>query len=159
DIVQLHTWTRAWNANPAAFEALAKFKKEGKIRGAGVSTPEQDQNSVVDLMRAGLLDSVQVIYNIFEQEPAAELLPVAQKHAVAIIVRVPFDESALTGKLTPQTTFAKDDFRSSYFAGDRLQRTVDRVAKVRQTLGAEGGDLAAAALRFTLKPAAVSTVI
>lgn len=159
DLVQLHTWTRAWNADPTALEVLAKFKKEGKIRGAGVSTPEHDQNSVIDLMRAGLLDAVQVIYNIFEQEPAAELFPIARKHDVAVIVRVPFDESALTGKLTPQTSFPKDDFRSNYFAGDRLQRTIDRVDKVRETLGTEEPDLAAAALKFTLKRQAVSTVI
>lgn len=160
DVVQLHTWTRAWNAEPTALEVLGRFKKEGKIRGAGVSTPEQDQNCVIDLMRAGLLDSVQLIYNVFEQEPAAELLPVAAKHNVAVIVRVPFDESALTGKLTRETTFPPDDFRSKYFAGDRLARTVERVEKVRQTVMAGGEkDLAAAALKFTLKPAAVSTVI
>ena len=79
DLLQLHTWTRAWNRNPRPFEVLRKLQAEGKIRFIGLSTPEQDQNSVIDLMRAGWLDAVQVIYNVFEQEPAAELLPVAQE--------------------------------------------------------------------------------
>src|SRR2546423_1443611 len=98
DIVQLHTWTRAWNRNPTALEVLRKFQKEGKIRGIGISTPEHDQNSLIDLMRNGWLDSVQVIYYNFEQEPAAEFLPAAVEHKVGVIVRVPFDESALTGR-------------------------------------------------------------
>lgn len=70
----------------------AKFKKEGKLRGIGISSPEHDQNSLIDLMKAGLLDCVQIIYNIFEQEPQAELLPVAEEYNVGVIVRVVFDE-------------------------------------------------------------------
>src|SRR4029077_13194952 len=77
DLLQLHTWTRAWNRNPTALEILRTLQKEGKLRAIGISTPEQDQNSLVDLMRGGWLDAVQAIYNIFEQEPAAEFLPVA----------------------------------------------------------------------------------
>jgi aryl-alcohol dehydrogenase-like predicted oxidoreductase len=159
DVVQLHTWTRAWNANPTALESLRKFQKEGKLRGIGISTPEHDQNSLVDLMRNGWLDSVQVIYNIFDQEPQAEFFPTAQKHHVGVIVRVAFDESALTGKLTPQTKWEEGDFRNAYFAGDRLERTVKRVDQIKQTIGKEEPDAATAALKFALKPAAVSTVI
>jgi len=159
DVLQLHTWTRAWNRNPAALEILRKFRKEGKIHGIGISTPEHDQNSLIDLMRNGWLDSVQVIYNIFEQEPQAEFFPVAKEHNVGVIVRVAFDESSLTGKFTPQTKFAADDFRSRYFQGDRLERTIARVDKVKQTLGPAHPDLANAALQFALKPLAVSTVI
>jgi aryl-alcohol dehydrogenase-like predicted oxidoreductase len=77
DLVQLHSWTRAWNRQPRALETLRKFQKEGKLLGIGVSTPEHDQNSLVDLMAHGWLDAVQVIYNIFEQEPQAEFFPVA----------------------------------------------------------------------------------
>jgi len=110
-------------------------------------------------MRGGWLDSVQVIYNIFEQEPQAEFFPAAAQHDVGVIVRVPFDESSLTGKLTPQTRFETGDFRNNYFAGDRLDRTVARVEKIRQEVGSAEPDLATAALKFTLKPSAVSTVI
>ena len=91
DLLQLHTWTRAWNRNPTALAVLRTLQKEGKLLGTGISTPEQDQNSLVDLMRQGWLDAVQVIYNIFEQEPAAEFLPTAREHGVGVIVRVACD--------------------------------------------------------------------
>jgi len=159
DLVQLHSWTRAWNRQPRALETLRKFQKQGKLLGIGVSTPEQDQNSLIDLMSHGWLDAVQVIYNIFEQEPQAEFFPIAREHNVGVIVRVALEESAFGGKLTPQTKWAADDFRTNYFAGDRLQRTIDRVEKVRQTLGNEEPNLPVAALKFALKPQAVSTVI
>lgn len=159
DLVQLHTWTRAWNQNPTALETLRKFQKEGKIRGIGISTPEHDQNSLIELMRGGWMDAVQVIYNIFDQEPQAEFFPAAIAGNVGVIVRVAFDESALTGKLTPETKWEPGDFRNNYFAGDRLDRTVARVEKIRQTVGSTESDLATAALKFALKPKAVSTVI
>ena len=159
DVVQLHTWTRAWNRRPTALEHLRKFQKEGKLRGIGISTPEHDQNSLIDLMRNGWLDAVQVIYNIFDQEAQAEFFPAAQEHNVGVIVRVAFDESALTGKLTAQTKWTEGDFRNNYFAGDRLARTIARVEKVRQAVGEAEPNLATAALKFALKPDAVSTVI
>jgi aryl-alcohol dehydrogenase-like predicted oxidoreductase len=159
DLVQLHTWTRAWNKNPQAFETLRELRKEGKLRAIGVSTPEHDQNSVIDLMREKWVDTVQVVYNIFEQEPQAELFPAAQQSEVGVIVRVALDESALTGKLTAETRFAEGDIRNRFFAGDRLARTVQRVEAIRQTVGDEEPSLAAAALKFALKPAAVSVVI
>ena len=159
DLLQLHTWTRAWNRNPTALEVLRALQKEGKLRGIGISTPEQDQNSLVDLMRGGWLDAVQVIYNIFEQEPAAEFLPVALEHQVGVIVRVALDEGSLTGKFTEQTKFGEGEFRANYFAGDRLARTIRRVEKIAADIGSAEPDLATAALKFTLKPSAVSTVI
>lgn len=159
DILQLHTWTRAWNRDPRPLAVLRQLQAEGKIGLVGVSTPEHDQNCVIDLMRGGWVDVVQVIYNLFEQEPAAELLPVAQECGVGIIVRVPFDEGALTGKFTEQTTFPEDDFRRHYFAGDRLHRTVRRAELIREDLRGTGLTLPQAALKFTLAHPAVSTVI
>ena len=88
DLLQLHTWTRAWNRNPAAIEVLRELRKEGKLRGIGISTPEQDQHSLVDLMRGGWLDSVQVIYNIFDQSPEDELFAAVGAEKVGVIVRV-----------------------------------------------------------------------
>ena len=157
DLLQLHTWTRAWNRDPKPFEVLRKLQAEGKIAKIGVSTPEQDQNAVIDLMRNGWVDTVQVIYNIFEQEPAAELLPVALEHNVGIIVRVAMEEGALTGKFTDETSFPATDFRSNYFAGDRMSRVVRRVEKIREDF--PGQNLAELALRFALQHPAVSTVI
>lgn len=159
DLLQLHTWTRAWNRNPTPFKILRELQKEGKIGLIGVSTPEHDQNSVIDLMRGGWVDSVQVIYNLFEQEPAAELLDVAKECGVGIIVRVAFDEGALTGKFTVLTKFGHDDFRSAYFSGDRLSRTVVRTEKIRHDLERSGYTLPQAALKWVLAHPAVSTVI
>ncbi len=159
DVLQLHTWTRAWNRNPKPLEVLRKLQAEGKLRAVGVSTPEQDQDSVVDLMRQGWVDTVQVIYNIFEQEPAAELLPVAQETNVGIIVRVVFDEGVLTGKYTKDSTFPEGDFRNNYFAGDRLERAVQRVEKIRAEIAGSGYDLPQAALKFALAHPATSSVI
>ena len=159
DLLQLHTWTRAWNRNPRPFEILQKLRAEGKVRHIGVSTPEQDQNAVIGLMRDGWLDTVQVIYNVFEQEPAAELLPAAAECNVGVIVRVVFDEGVLTGKYTKDSTFPPDDFRSGYFAGDRLERAVARTEKVRAELEGTEYSLPQAAINFALAHRAVSTVI
>lgn len=159
DLLQLHTWTRAWNRNPTPFKVLRKMQDEGLIGLIGVSTPEHDQNCVIDLMRGGWVDSVQVIYNLFEQEPAAELLEVAQTCGVGVIVRVAFDEGALTGKFTPETTFGEGDFRSGYFDGDRLTRAVSRAEAIREDLTDSGFTMPQAALKFVLAHPAVSVVI
>ena len=163
DLLQLHTWTRAWNRDPRPLEVLRKLREEGKIRRIGISTPEQDQNCVVDLMRRGYLDVVQVIYNLFEQEPAAEILPVAKETGTGVIVRVVFDEGILTGKYRRGHRFPENDFRSKYFEGDRLDRAVDRVEQVRADIAEAGLDrdygLADVALKFALAQTAVSTVI
>jgi aryl-alcohol dehydrogenase-like predicted oxidoreductase len=159
DVLQLHTWTRAWNKNPKPLDILKKLQAEGKIKYIGLSTPEHDQNCVIDLMRRGYLDTVQVIYNIFEQEPAAELLPTALEHNVGIIVRVAFDEGILTGKYTKETKFPKDDFRARYFAGDRLERAVDRVEAIKKEIAETDLSMPQLALKYTLMHPAVSTVI
>jgi aryl-alcohol dehydrogenase-like predicted oxidoreductase len=110
-------------------------------------------------MRMGIIDSLQVIYNIFEQEPAAELLPVAEEHGVAIIVRVVFDEGVLTGKYTEDHQFSAGDFRNDYFAGDRLARAVTRVDRIKSSLGEGARSMPETALGFALAHPAVSTVI
>ncbi|HWA27503.1 MAG TPA: aldo/keto reductase [Lacunisphaera sp.] len=159
DLLQLHTWTRAWNRNPTPFKILRQIQQEGGIRLIGVSTPEQDQNSVIDLMRGGWVDAVQVIYNLFEQEPAAELLDVARECGVAVIVRVAFDEGALTGKFTADTKFAADDFRAKYFEGDRLARAIAHAGEIKRDLAGTGYTLPQAALKWVLAHPAVSVVI
>ena len=159
DVLLLHTWTRAWNKKPKALETLHRMKEEGLIKNVGISTPEHDQNCVIELMREGLLDVVQVIYNIFEQEPAAELLPVAKEKNVGIIVRVAFDEGVLTGKYKGSEEFEEDDFRRNYFAGDRLQRSVDRVRAIKEEFGDSGYSMAELALKFSISHPAVSTSI
>jgi aryl-alcohol dehydrogenase-like predicted oxidoreductase len=159
DVLLLHSWTRAWNRDPGPLEILKDLRKEGKIRFFGISTPEHDQNALVELMKVGWLDAVEVIYNIFEQEPAAELLPVAAGNNVGVIARMPFDESALTGKLTERTRFEEGDFRNKYFMGDRLTRTIREVKKVQEDLSGSGYTLPPAALKFQLAHPAVSVSI
>lgn len=159
DVLLLHTWTRAWNDRPTALEILHKMKSEGLIKQVGISTPEHDQNCVIQLMREGMVDVLQVIYNIFEQEPAAQLFPVALETGTGIIVRVAFDEGVLTGKYTGKETFGPGDFRSNYFAGDRLERGVNRTEKIKEEFKDSGYSMPELALKFALDPAAVSTVI
>ena len=159
DVLLLHTWTRAWNKDPGPLLALAKLKKEGKIRAIGISTPEHDQDSVNGPMRAGLIDVVQVIYNIFDQEPEAELLPTAKENGVGVVVRVAFDEGSLTGKMKKDVPFPAGDFRAEYFKGPRHNETVDRVDAIKSDLAGSGYTLPQAALLFTLAHPATSTVI
>ena len=159
DILQLHTWTRAWNRNPKPLDILHKLKSEGIIKHVGISTPEHDQNSLIQLMKEGYLDTIQLIYNIFEQEPAAELLPVALDSNIGVIVRVAFDEGILTGKYKSDHLFPKDDFRSKYFEGDRQFRAVKRVDKIKEDLDGTPYTMPQAALKFVLAHPAVSTVI
>jgi len=159
DVLLLHTWTRAWNDQPTALKILQKMKSEGLIKQVGISTPEHDQNCVIQLMRDGMVDVLQVIYNIFEQEPAAQLFPVALETGTGIIVRVAFDEGVLTGKYTGKESFGPDDFRSNYFAGDRLERGVKRTENIKEEFLESGYSMPELALKFALHPAAVSTVI
>lgn len=163
DLLQLHSWTRAWNDDPQPLLVLRQLRDEGKINLIGVSTPEHDQNSVLQLIRDGLVDVVQVIYNVFNQEAAAQLFAAAAETNTGVIVRVALDEGSLTGKYRPDHRFAEDDFRSRYFAGDRLERTCRRVAAIRQTCQRhellDDYSLADIALKFALAPPAVSTVI
>jgi aryl-alcohol dehydrogenase-like predicted oxidoreductase len=159
DVLLLHTWTRAWNDKPEALKTLQKMKAEGLIKQVGISTPEHDQNCVVQLMRDGMVDVLQVIYNIFEQEPAAQLFPVAKETGTGIIVRVAFDEGVLTGKYKGNETFGPDDFRSNYFAGDRLERGVRRTEAIKKEFKESGYTMPELALKFALSHEAVSTVI
>lgn len=159
DVLLLHTWTRAWNDNPVALRILQKMKSEGLIKNIGISTPEHDQNCVIQLMRDGVIDVLQVIYNIFEQEPAAQLLPVAKETGTGIIVRVAFDEGVLTGKYRGDEKFDKGDFRSNYYAGDRLARGVKRTEKIKDEFKNSGYSMPGLALKFAMTHEAVSTVI
>jgi aryl-alcohol dehydrogenase-like predicted oxidoreductase len=163
DLLQLHTWTAAWNDDPQPLLVLRQLRDEGKIGMIGVSTPEQDQSCVIQLMRDGLVDTVQVIFNLFQQEAAAQLLPVAAETGTGVIVRVALDEGALTGKYSSDHRFPEDDFRRRYFAGDRMQRTVERVDEIRKDMELFGltdqYSLADVALKFVLARPEVSTVI
>ncbi|MGC4030497.1 MAG: aldo/keto reductase [Tepidisphaeraceae bacterium] len=159
DVLLLHIWNRAWNRDPGPLETLRKLKAQGKIRAFGISTPDFDQDQVNSLFIDRQIDVVQLVYNIFEQMPRAESLPLAHANGVAVMGRLVFDEGSLTGKLTNDTVFPQNDFRSNYFRGDRLVETVRRVEKVRADLSGTGYDMPTAAIRFALAEPGMSVVI
>ena len=145
----------------AWFEAMCRLREQGKIRAIGVSVPDTSPDMVIGALAAGRVQSVQVIYNIFEQYPRWNLFPVCARLGAAVIVRVPFDEGALTGKLTGTTTFPEGDVRRHYFRGRNLPAVVRRVAAVEEFKERRhpGMPLPEYALRFCLSHPAVGTVI
>ena len=159
DLQQFHAWTPEYLEQTDWKEGIEKLKKQGKIRAWGVSANDWEPYNTVSLVESGLADSIQVIYNIFEQRPAEKLLPAALKHNVGIIVRVPFEEGLLTGKLTPQTQFGADDWRGQWLTPPRLAEAQTRVERLKPLLGPDRPTLAALALKFCLSHPAVSTVI
>lgn len=162
-IVQLHVWHDAWLQDPLwpeVRETLSALQKEGKVRHWGASINSDDPDSALELIRTGAIDAVQVLFNMFDQRAADDLLPLCKEKDIGVVVRCPFDEGGLTGALAPDTRFEPEDFRSHYFGGERLAETcrhIDALSGV--VLGDEAPDLATAALKYTLSFAPVSTVI
>jgi len=132
DLIQLHTWTSGFNKYDEWYETLERLREEGKLLGFGISASEKRPGDVVPAVEAGRLDSVQVIYNLFEQRTGASVLEPCGKNNVATIIRVPLDEGSLTGKFTEKTTFHKGDFRRHFFRGNNLRATVKRVEAIRR---------------------------
>ncbi|TRV81601.1 aldo/keto reductase [Streptomyces sp. 130] len=159
DVLQFHVWNDEWLGRGDWLETVAELKREGKIRLFGVSVNDHSPQSAVALVRSGVVDSVQVIYNVFDQSPAEELLPACAEHGVGVIVRVALDEGGLTGRITADSTFPEGDFRNRYFRGDRPAQVERRVAAIVADLGIEPDAIAEHALRFVLSHPAVSTVI
>lgn len=159
DLTQFHVWADEWLANDEWKEAIAKLKTQGKIRAFGVSINDHQPNSALALVDSGLIDSVQVIFNVFDQTPADKLFPLCKKKNVGVIVRVPFDEGGLTGTFTLDTQFEKGDFRKGYFRGDNLRQTVERAEKLKGFLKEGIRTLPELALKYILSFEEVSTVI
>ncbi len=159
DLQQLHVWSHTWQGHGDWLEELQKLKKEGKIRWVGISINDHEPDTALKIVRSGVIDSVQVIHNIFDQSPEAKLFPLCQEKKVAVIVRVPFDEGGLTGKLTPNTVFPKGDWRKYYFKGDRLRETCERANRLKSLLTDDMPALPELALKYVLSFPAVSTVI
>jgi aryl-alcohol dehydrogenase-like predicted oxidoreductase len=158
DVQQFHVWTDAWADDARWQTAMSQLKSEGLIRAIGISLNRWEPMSAVRAFDTGLIDSVQVVYNVFDQDPADELLPMCRERGIAVIVRVPFDEGSLTDTLEPNTTWPDGDFRNIYFAPPKLAETLRRVNAVREDVPA-GMSMPELALRFILANPAVSTVI
>jgi len=159
DLQQFHVWSDTWMGQGDWQETVEQLKSEGKIHAFGVSINDHEPDTALQLVRSGVVDVVQVIYNIFDQTPEDELLPACQEHNVGVIARVPFDEGALTGTITPDTTFPPDDWRNRYFRGDRKRQVYERVTAMADDLGISIDQLPEVALRYILSHPAISTVI
>ncbi len=158
DLQQLHVWTDAWAADDDWQRAVDDLKSHGLIEGFGISVNRWEPANVLAALKTGLVDSVQVVYNIFDQAPEDELFPACQELDVAIIARVPFDEGSLTGALTLDSTWPQGDWRNIYFSPENLRPTLERVARLQQELP-DDMDLPELALRFILHHQAVATTI
>ena len=157
--MQFHVWSDAWVDDPEWLEGIQRLKETGKIRFFGVSINDHEPGSALKLVASGRVDTVQVIYNIFDQSPEEELFPLCTKHGVGVIVRVPFDEGGLTGEITPETVFPDRDWRNRYFRGTRKAELFERGERIKGLLGEEAKTMPELALRFCLHHEAVSTVI
>jgi aryl-alcohol dehydrogenase-like predicted oxidoreductase len=159
DVQQFHVWSDEWVGQGDWLDAIDQLKREGKIRFFGVSINDHQPANAIKLVESGHVDTVQVIYNVFDQSPEDELFPAVQRANVGVIARVPFDEGALTGRITPETEFPEGDFRNDYFQGERKQEVWDRVQAIARDAEVSTDDLAEIALRFAVTHPAVSTAI
>ncbi|HEX7682826.1 MAG TPA: aldo/keto reductase [Trinickia sp.] len=158
DLMQFHVWEDRWAEDEAWQRVMADLRDQGLIDGIGISVNRWEPANCLKAIDTGLIDVIQVIYNIFDQAPEDELFRVALEKDIGIIARVPFDEGGLTGTLTKNTTFPPEDWRSTYFGRENLGPTVERADALKRIVPA-GATLPELALRFILHHPAVSTVI
>ena len=160
DVMQFHVWSDEWVGRGSWLEAIQALKDEGKIRFFGISINDHQPANAIELIETGVVDTVQVIYNVFDQSPEDQLFAACERNDVGVIARVPLDEGGLTGTITPDTTFPDGDFRNEYFSGDRgVAQTDEHVRAILEDLGIERTELPEVALRYVLSHPAVSTVI
>ena len=158
DLMQFHVWNDRWARDPRWQREVHALKDEGMVRAWGVSVNRWEPANVLDTLETGLIDAVQVIYNIFDQNPEDELFPRCEQLGVAVIARVPFDEGSLAGTLTKESRWPEGDWRNRYFTRENLLPTLDRVATLKRIVP-PGMTLPELALRFILQHPTVSTVI
>jgi aryl-alcohol dehydrogenase-like predicted oxidoreductase len=158
DLLQFHAWSDEWADDERWQRVVLDLKAEGVVQAFGISANRWEPANVLRAIDTGLVDSVQVVYNIFEHAPEDTLFPVCQARGIALIARVPFDEGSLTGTLRPGMTWPEGDFRNLYFTPENLRETLARV-ELLKTLVPNGMDLPELALRFILQHPAVTTTI
>ena len=158
DLMQLHTWEDRWLEDDRWYHKLSDLKSQGFFAAIGISQNRWEPWNGVKAVKSGLIDCVQIIFNIFDQNPKDELFPACQEHDVGVIARVPFDEGTLTGTLTKSSTWPKGDWRNSYFVPENLNASVDRAESLRPLVPADM-TMAEMALRFSLSEPIVGTVI
>jgi aryl-alcohol dehydrogenase-like predicted oxidoreductase len=158
DLIQLHTWEDRWLDDGRIQDAFEKLRVSGKVRAIGLSLNRWEPANGIRAVRAGIVDVVQVIYNIFDQNPEDKLFPACREKNVGIIARVPFDEGTLTGTLTVNSTWPKGDWRNTYFVPENLRQSVAR-AEALKPLVPPGSSMPEMALRFILNNPDAHTII
>ena len=158
DLIQFHTWDDSWASDTRWQRALDDLKQHGLILATGISIDRWEPANAIEALRTGLIDAVQVIYNIFDQNPEDELFPVCRELGIGVIARVPFDEGTLTGTLTLDSKWPEGDWRNSYFVPENLQASVERAEALRPIIPS-GMTMPEMALRFILSNPDVRTVI
>jgi aryl-alcohol dehydrogenase-like predicted oxidoreductase len=158
DLIQFHTWEDAWLEDDRWAKKLDELRRQGLIHATGISINRWEPWNGVRTVRSGLIDAVQVIYNIFDQNPEDELFPACEEKDVAVIARVPFDEGTLTGTLTLESRWPEGDWRNTYFVPENLKASVAR-AEALKPLIPPGMNMTEMALRFILNNPTVSTII
>jgi aryl-alcohol dehydrogenase-like predicted oxidoreductase len=161
-VEQLHVWLDDWLDGsywPVLRGCMERLVREGKVLHWGVSVNDHAPATALRVLDEPIVETVQVIYNIFDRGAEAELLSRAAEREVGVIARCPFDEGALTGAIGPESRFNPIDFRSRYFRGERKREVAERVAPLRALLGDEARTLPELALRFCLSRPEVATVI
>src|SRR5258707_9197644 len=158
DLIQYHTWDDGWLDDPRTQQTIEKLRASGKVRAVGISQNRWEPENGIRAVRSGLVDAVQVIYNIFDQNPEDELFPACREKDVAVIARVPFDEGSLTGTLALDSKWPKEDWRSTYFFPENLRSSVEHAAALKYLVPA-GSSMPEMALRFILNNPDVSTII
>src|SRR5262245_14879864 len=159
DLVQFHVWEDSWVKDDRWAKKVDELRGEGLFKAVGISINRWEPWNGVRTVQSGLIDSVQVIYNIFDQNPEDELFPVCAEMNVAVIARVPFDEGSLTGTLTKESKWPEGDWRNIYFVPENLIPSVERADALKPLAERERMTLPDLALRFILKNPNVSTII
>jgi len=158
DLLQFHVWDDSWTDDPDFRKTVEQLKRDNAIRAFGLSLNRWEPWNGIKVIRTGLVDAVQVIYNIFDQAPEDELFPLCREMNIGTIARVPLDEGSLGGKMTTETRFPEGDWRGRYFSPENLAPTIERVERLKHILP-ESMTLPELAIRFVLSNPTVSTTI
>lgn len=158
DLLQFHVWNDGWTDEKDFRETVARLKRDGVVRCFGISLNRWEPENGIRALRTGLVDVVQVVYNVFDQSPEDELFPVCQELNIGVIARVPLDEGSLSGKFTAETKFPEQDWRSRYFSPENLRNTLGRVEQLKKSLP-RSMTLPEMAIRYILSHPVVSTTI
>ena len=158
DLLQLHVWEDDWLDDRGLVRTIDELKHEKAIRAFGLSLNRWEPWNGVRAVKAGLVDSVLVIYNVFDQAPEDELFPACRENGVAVIARVPLDEGSLTGTLTMDSHWPEGDWRNTFFVPENLRATIERVDRLRPDIPA-GSTMPEIAIRFILSNPDVSVLI